>query len=111
MTNITYYRYENGFQIESKGHAGYAPQGSDIVCAAVSTLTQTLLYRMSDLTINYNWKIGDGYMYVEAKGDASVMEAFDTILTGLKLITNEFPKYVKVYEKGYPIFNKNSSIS
>lgn len=35
-----------GFRV--KGHAGYAPQGADIVCAGVSTLVQTAvaaLYR------------------------------------------------------------------
>lgn len=37
MINITI--YDNGFEIE--GHAGYAPKGSDIICAAVSALSQT----------------------------------------------------------------------
>ena len=37
MINITI--YDNGFEIE--GHAGYAQKGSDIICAAVSALSQT----------------------------------------------------------------------
>lgn len=30
------------FTLRASGHAGYAPPGQDIVCAAVSTLIQTL---------------------------------------------------------------------
>lgn len=36
--------------ISVKGHAGYAPHGQDIVCAAVSTLVQNLVYSISELT-------------------------------------------------------------
>jgi uncharacterized protein len=33
--------YTNGYLVE--GHAGFAPHGQDIVCSAVSALTQTTL--------------------------------------------------------------------
>ncbi|MCI7181565.1 MAG: ribosomal-processing cysteine protease Prp [Schaedlerella sp.] len=33
--------HQDGIKIS--GHAGYAPQGQDIVCAAVSAITQTLI--------------------------------------------------------------------
>lgn len=42
MTAVTFFRCEGdliGFR--AKGHSGYADEGSDIVCAAVSALTQT----------------------------------------------------------------------
>lgn len=32
------------------GHAGYAPPGQDIVCAGISTLTQSLIKSIEDLT-------------------------------------------------------------
>lgn len=41
-------RAENSITI--KGHANYAPRGQDIVCAAVSTLTQTLIASLEELT-------------------------------------------------------------
>ncbi|MEG0228779.1 MAG: ribosomal-processing cysteine protease Prp, partial [Lachnospiraceae bacterium] len=37
-------------EITVSGHAGYAPQGQDIVCAAVTALTQTLIKAIQDLT-------------------------------------------------------------
>lgn len=40
MINIEY--CPEKYLIRATGHAGYAPRGEDIVCAAVSTLIQTL---------------------------------------------------------------------
>ena len=43
------------------GHAGYAPQGQDIVCAAVTALTQTLIKAFESLTtdkITYEISLG-----------------------------------------------------
>ena len=39
---------ENGLTID--GHAGYAEIGKDIVCAAVSSLTQGLIHSLKALT-------------------------------------------------------------
>ena len=42
MTAVTFFRDETGLSgFRAKGHSGYAEEGSDIVCAAVSALTQT----------------------------------------------------------------------
>ncbi|MBQ9433693.1 MAG: ribosomal-processing cysteine protease Prp [Synergistaceae bacterium] len=35
--------------IESRGHSGYSRSGSDIVCAAVSTLMQALVLGLEDI--------------------------------------------------------------
>ena len=41
MTHITIYKSTNGGIVgfRSAGHAGYAEEGSDIICSAVSILT------------------------------------------------------------------------
>ncbi len=36
--------------IKIEGHAGYAAHGQDIVCAAISTITQVFLASVEDLT-------------------------------------------------------------
>ena len=54
MTRAVFYRRNGrliGFDI--KGHSGYAESGSDIVCAAVSTLTE-----MVECTVNDRAKAG-----------------------------------------------------
>lgn len=45
---ITITRNGNGFAIH--GHAEYAPEGQDIVCAGVTALFQTLIESMEKLT-------------------------------------------------------------
>ena len=45
---ITITQNSNGFDIH--GHAGYAPEGQDIVCAGVTALFQTLIESMEKLT-------------------------------------------------------------
>ena len=42
MIHITI-KYDNAFDIQIQRHAGYAVKGHDIVCAAISTLYQTLV--------------------------------------------------------------------
>lgn len=51
-----------GFTVQ--GHAGYAMSGEDIVCAAVSVLTQTALLGLNEyLESKPQWKIDDhGYL-------------------------------------------------
>ena len=47
--------------ISIQGHAGYAPHGQDIVCAAVSTLVQNLVFSITELTedkIQYDMQPG-----------------------------------------------------
>ena len=40
----------NNYSVEVNGHAGYMPRGSDIVCAGVSALYQTLEESAKELT-------------------------------------------------------------
>ena len=44
MITIIYDEKEKDMILQASGHAGYAEKGSDIVCAAVSALMQTLAY-------------------------------------------------------------------
>lgn len=40
-------------QIDVKGHAGYAPHGQDIVCAAVSAILQTAVLGIESIAATY----------------------------------------------------------
>jgi uncharacterized protein YsxB (DUF464 family) len=39
--------------IDVKGHAGYAPHGQDIVCAAVSAIVQTAVLGLESIAAGY----------------------------------------------------------
>jgi uncharacterized protein YsxB (DUF464 family) len=77
--------YRKGFTV--KGHADYAPRGSDIVCASVSTIVRiayNTLSRTNVLTINFN--SGDAYIQIHEPSDASdliiqgILETFEELM-------------------------------
>lgn len=71
--------------ISAKGHANYAEPGKDIVCAAVSTLMQTLELRGIA-------RKSKGNMFVQTKDK----EALQLVLDGLRMISENYPEYVEV---------------
>ena len=51
MTTVAFFADEEGrlLGFEARGHTGYAHAGEDIVCAAVSALTQSALYGLREV--------------------------------------------------------------
>lgn len=97
MTRITY-RKKDGFKIIFEGHSGYGSAGNDIVCAAISTLSQTLLNYMIENHLPIRFDIQSGYLCMESKSVDYV--PFDVMMCGLKMIASEYPLYVSIEEGG-----------
>lgn len=97
MTKIKYQIMNDEFEIEVKGHAGYAAVGNDIVCSAISILVQTLAYHMEDVAEDHNYKLSSGEVWIRAKGETA-MVSFKTILTGLVMLQEQYPEYISVTE-------------
>ena len=80
------------------GHAGYAPAGSDIVCAGVTALTQELIRSMEGLTDDrIETDIGSGMASIQY-GDLSEKGRLliDSFFIGICMIAEEFPDYVRI---------------
>jgi len=80
------------------GHAGYAPAGSDIVCAGVTALTQELIRSMEGLTDDrIETDIGSGIASIQY-GDLSEKGKLliDSFFIGICMIAKEFPDYVRI---------------
>ena len=80
------------------GHAGYAPTGSDIVCAGVTALTQELIGSMEGLTDDrIETDIGSGMASIQY-GDLSEKGRLliDSVFIGICMIAEEFPDYVRI---------------
>ena len=84
-----------GFIVE--GHADYAEEGSDIVCAAVSALTQTALLGI----IRYAGE--EKVVYEQSEGFLAahtlsfvpeVPIVLETVVSGLNEIARQYPEYV-----------------
>ena len=91
-----------GFSI--KGHSGYAEEGSDIVCAAVSVLALTTDHALCRLVGLSPIERGgeDGYMEVHLPDGMSQQQMHDAQLLmsalhlGLENIAQDYPRYVRL---------------
>lgn len=97
MTYIEYYDNGNEFSLEVQGHAGYDVKGQDIVCAGISTLVQTLIAHMDEVSDRSDNHYRSGYAWVYGSGYEAV-EAFRTIMTGLQLVYATYPEYIVIKE-------------
>ena len=85
---------------ECKGHAGYAEEGYDIICAAVSILTTTCANALESVAgIKGKATVDDGYMQVliekgQAGHDTQVI--FRTVLQGLRDLEDAYPEYLQL---------------
>ena len=85
-------------EIKVSGHADYAVFGSDIVCAGVTALAQTLIKSIKDLTddkIEYEispGKVDIKYGNLSEKSNTLV----DSFFIGICMIAEEFPEYVRI---------------
>ena len=91
-----------GMTLEIDGHAGYAPVGQDIVCAAISTLAYTLAQNLA-LTLfddEYTAEFEDGHAYIQAypPDDTSADKCrgiFMTIANGLAMVEAQYSQYIQ----------------
>lgn len=90
----------HGGGITIKGHANYAEQGKDIVCAGVSALTQTLIQSVEELT-------GDTIKYVMQPGMVDIWHGnlseqaqvlVDSFFVGIEMICNTHPNHVRIVQ-------------
>ena len=108
MTEVTFHSEGSrisGFEV--KGHSGYAPEGEDIVCAAVTSAV-----RMAECTINdvlgleASVKVREKDTSITLKLPASLGQTNESIcqalLTGMMVhfvqLAEEYPEFISVME-------------
>lgn len=108
MTLIEIFFDENekiyGFRV--KGHSGYAKKGEDIVCAAVSALTETALLGIGKhlkRRVDYEVKSGNLFMFLKEAPDDFTEAVLETMLLGLEeteKLSPEFLRIKKIFKEG-----------
>ncbi len=107
MTDVTILRSNRdiaGFEVH--GHSGYADEGSDIVCSAVSALTQMaviglqeLLHLLPALEI----ESGDMVCILPADMDEGTTRQanliLETMVLGIRSIEKNYGDYIKISER------------
>lgn len=107
MTAITvFYKGKSIRGFHAKGHTGYAEAGEDIVCAAVSAITQTAcLGLMEYLESKPEPEQKDGELRVLVPEGASRRDEeraeliLGTMLKGLRSVEENYSDYLKIIKK------------
>ena len=81
------------------GHAGFAQEGEDIVCAAVSVLTINTVNAIEQLTTTqFHCDANDQKVEKEADYDAELL--LKAMVIGLQDLSKEYKKYIRLnYEE------------
>ena len=108
MTTITF-RSEGGRIIgfDSQGHSGYAEEGADIVCAAISSTTDLVIATINDvLGLAASVKVREEDASVSLRLPGSLGQTAEStcqaLLTGLMVhfvqLAEEYPEFISVME-------------
>ena len=110
MITITLKRSPNGYirSFTASGHAGYAPEGSDIICAAITAIAATTIGSLTDIAnLNITHQMDDGYISCLTPEPESMPSGqyliaktlMDAMALGCRQIENSYGrKYVRVIE-------------
>ena len=109
MTTVTVFRRPDGSLsgFDCRGHAEYADAGEDIVCAAVSALTQGTLNGLLNVLkapVDYRIDEKDGIL-TASLGDvpegkrAGAQLLLETLASALQMIEADYARFVRVIFK------------
>ena len=101
---ISFRNESKAIRIEISGHSGSGIKGRDIVCAGISTLTQTIILSIAQLLkIRQNLLNENGLLKTEILIDNLDMDQIsklkfiiETLLIGLLEISKEYPGSVNI---------------
>ena len=105
MIKIEMMDTDKGYSLAASGHAGYAPAGQDIVCAAVSVLAQTLANKVeaaarSGRLLTSCVQHGETFVVqaLPKSGPNALMVAswFDFVEEGLRALAEAYPDNVEL---------------
>lgn len=96
MVKASFCIRENSASFKVQGHSGFAEEGTDIVCAAVSSAAIMAVNTITEILGEKDTsKVKDGFLQFEASGKPA-----RDIIMGLKLhlegLSEEYPDYVTV---------------
>lgn len=86
-----------GFELS--GHSGYAEEGSDIVCACVSSCAYMVVNTVTEIYhINADIELHDGFLkfLVPVSGAGELQKLFSGFELHLKALTEDYGSFLKV---------------
>ena len=108
MTTVTFHtegKRITGF--DAKGHSGYAEEGEDIVCAAITSTVRMVECTINDvLGLGAHVKVNENTAAISLRLPAGLSQGTEstcqTLLTGMMVylsdLHNEYPDFIEVLE-------------
>lgn len=99
MTTIKFFKEnENYMGFECSGHAGFAEEGSDILCSAISSLTQGACLGITKvLNLKAEISKADGFLKLELLENSECAQALlKTLKASLEDIREGSEKYIQI---------------
>ncbi len=100
MTRVDIFRNKLGdiTKFECNGHSGYADEGSDIVCASVTSAIYMAMNGIENvLGINFGYEQSDGYIFCVMPDDLS-----QTDTKHINILLEAMFLFIKELEAQYP---------
>ena len=94
MIDIKIEKHKNLLTLSALGHAGYAPCGSDIVCAGVSSIIMGLCASLDDK--HSETHISSGKAVIRTRHSRRAEYTFRFAEKALGLIAAEYPAHVRL---------------
>ncbi len=103
MTDIEIVKHNGQYRgFECHGHSGYAAEGEDIVCSAVSVLTINTINSIDhflddEISLTTNEKEGDMQCYFCGEPSEGAKLLMDSLVLGLESIVSQYgEQYVRL---------------
>ena len=107
MVSVRMGEQDGRFFLLVEGHAGAAPKGRDVVCAAVSMLAQTAVQEAVNYAAMYDGEsfciltaeMGDGFLRLDTEAKGAAAEAWrcamHLVATGMEMLKEYHTEHVK----------------
>lgn len=88
----------NKDEITIKGHSGYKEEGSDIVCASVSSISITTVNALLSIDEDcISYEENDGYLKIKINKHNEVIDKLiDNMINLLKKLEKDYKKYIEI---------------
>ncbi len=99
MIDAGFFRENDGFRVIITGHADYAPEGQDIVCASVSSLFYAMIGYLHTLKGSRCrvHKLQKGYAEMSCTSVGE--EAVRMTCIGILQVSEQFPQHVRLHNE------------
>lgn len=97
MVKASFCIREDSVSFTIKGHSGFAEEGADIVCAAVSSAAYMTVNTITEiLGIKGSSKVKDGYLQFKVSGSTAARDIIRGLQLHLSELSKDYPDYVTV---------------